>query len=279
MSRLRANFIINKDANGPIEATEGLKLTANKHTIYQTGSSVVDGNLNELIKFVSTASAVNEITITNSAVGTAPTLAPTGDDTNISLNITPKGTGSINIPSGNLSVTNGVTASTYNKVTITAPATSATLTIANSKALTVSNTLTFTGTDSSSINFATGGTVLYTTHSEQLYELDELSGINEVENTFKLFSNFQSVTITDPYKLIVTNNGIVQRPFSYNKEYVFLTHLLDSAKHDYTIDHNNNIKFTRSIDFSDEISMRTIHGETRATTKLYPFTAADIMFF
>jgi hypothetical protein len=52
-------------------------------------------------------------------------------------------------------------ATTINKVTITAPATSATLTIANGKTLTASNTLTFTGTDSSSVAFGAGGTVLY----------------------------------------------------------------------------------------------------------------------
>lgn len=77
-------------------------------------------------------------------------------------------------------------ATSINKVAITAPATSATLTIADgktltvsnsgtlaggdafvlaiaaAKTLTVSNTLTFTGTDSSSVAFGTGGTVLYT---------------------------------------------------------------------------------------------------------------------
>lgn len=53
------------------------------------------------------------------------------------------------------------TATSINKVTITAPATSATLTIANGKTLTCSNTLTFTGTDSSSVAFGAGGTVMY----------------------------------------------------------------------------------------------------------------------
>jgi hypothetical protein len=53
------------------------------------------------------------------------------------------------------------TATSVNKVTITAPATGSTLTIANGKTLTASNTLTFTGTDSSSVAFGAGGTVLY----------------------------------------------------------------------------------------------------------------------
>ena len=52
-------------------------------------------------------------------------------------------------------------ATSVNKVTITAPATSSTLTIADGKTLTASNTLTFTGTDSSSVAFGAGGTVLY----------------------------------------------------------------------------------------------------------------------
>ncbi len=54
------------------------------------------------------------------------------------------------------------TATSVNKVAITAPATSATLTIANGKTLSCSNTLTFTGTDSSSVAFGSGGTVVYT---------------------------------------------------------------------------------------------------------------------
>ena len=57
--------------------------------------------------------------------------------------------------------TGDITGGTYNKVTITAPATGSTLTIANGKTLTASNTLTFTGTDSSSVAFGAGGTVIY----------------------------------------------------------------------------------------------------------------------
>ena len=65
-------------------------------------------------------------------------------------------------PATTLDVNGGVAATTFNKLTITAPASSATLTVANGKTLTVSNTLTFTGTDSSSVAFGAGGTVAYT---------------------------------------------------------------------------------------------------------------------
>ena len=66
------------------------------------------------------------------------------------------GTFEVNASNGN------VTAGTVNKVTVTAPATGSTLTIADGKTLTASNTLTFTGTDASSVAFGAGGTVAYT---------------------------------------------------------------------------------------------------------------------
>jgi hypothetical protein len=60
------------------------------------GQSIGDGTL-ELVKFAETASAVNEITVTNSATGNAPEIASSGDDTNIDLKLTPKGTGKLNL--------------------------------------------------------------------------------------------------------------------------------------------------------------------------------------
>src|SRR3990167_2682989 len=51
------------------------------------------------------------------------------------------------------------TATSVNKVTITAPATSAVLTIADGKTLTISNSLTLTATDGSTFAIGTGGTL------------------------------------------------------------------------------------------------------------------------
>lgn len=72
------------------------------------------------------------------------------------------------------------TATTINKVTITAPATNATLTIAEGKTLTASNTLTFTGTDTSSVAFGAGGTVTYTSNKLSVFaptSSSELAGV------------------------------------------------------------------------------------------------------
>lgn len=72
------------------------------------------------------------------------------------------------------------TATSINKVALTAPATSATLTIANGKTLTASNTLTFTGTDTASIAFGGGGTATFTTDKLSVFAAtssSELAGV------------------------------------------------------------------------------------------------------
>lgn len=63
------------------------KLTGNDATAIQ------DPNANEIVKTSYVASAVNEVTVTNAATGNGPSITTTGGDSNVDLNITPKGTG------------------------------------------------------------------------------------------------------------------------------------------------------------------------------------------
>ncbi len=58
-------------------------------------TSLLDTNANETIAFTATASAVNEIAITNAATTTNPKLSVSGGDTNVSLILDAKGTGVI----------------------------------------------------------------------------------------------------------------------------------------------------------------------------------------
>ena len=61
------------------------------------GTSILDSSGNELFKISMTGSAVNEITIANAATGNGPSLTATGGDTNVNLNLIPKGSGSVEI--------------------------------------------------------------------------------------------------------------------------------------------------------------------------------------
>lgn len=58
---------------------------------------LVDSSGNEILKTASVASAVNELTLKNAATGNGPEVQATGGDTNIDLNLAPKGTGAVNI--------------------------------------------------------------------------------------------------------------------------------------------------------------------------------------
>jgi hypothetical protein len=63
-------------------------------------TKILDSSDNEIAIFERTASAVNELTFTNAATGSGASIAATGDDTNIDLVLSPKGTGVITVPSG-----------------------------------------------------------------------------------------------------------------------------------------------------------------------------------
>jgi len=83
--------------------------------IIDSGNSIQDDSNNEYIKFVKTGSAVNEITITNQISDSEPSISATGDDTDISLDLIPKGTGQV--------TSNGVAMGVSGKETIWVPAT------------------------------------------------------------------------------------------------------------------------------------------------------------
>lgn len=61
--------------------------------------AIRDANDNEQLIFTPTASAVNEFTVTNAATGNRPSIAATGGDANIGIDIIPKGTGVVKIQS------------------------------------------------------------------------------------------------------------------------------------------------------------------------------------
>jgi hypothetical protein len=76
----------------------------NWHAILNIGNptTLVDANGNESIILVATSSAVNEFTVANAATGNGPELRATGGDTDIDIELVPKGAGNVNITGGGL---------------------------------------------------------------------------------------------------------------------------------------------------------------------------------
>tara|TARA_R110000765_G_scaffold122802_1_gene219477 strand:+ start:1850 stop:3055 length:1206 start_codon:yes stop_codon:yes gene_type:complete len=76
-------------------------LTTKTLTSPRIGTSILDTGGNELALLTATGSAVNEITIANAAASSGPTISATGSsDSNIDLNINPKGTGRVTLGAG-----------------------------------------------------------------------------------------------------------------------------------------------------------------------------------
>ena len=79
----------------------GGNLDANGNNILiDNGNFIGDESGNEQIKFATTASAVNEVSVTNAATTNPPAISATGGDTNIDLNLIPKGIGRITLGAG-----------------------------------------------------------------------------------------------------------------------------------------------------------------------------------
>ena len=81
---------------GTVTLTGTQTLTNKTLTSPKIGTNILDTSGNELINFTATGSAVNELTIANAATGvTGPVISATGE-TNVGININPKGSGVLN---------------------------------------------------------------------------------------------------------------------------------------------------------------------------------------
>jgi hypothetical protein len=92
--------LTNKTLTSPTLNTAVLQLGASLDTngfdiAFDNATGIDDDSGNQQIIFNKTASAVNEVTLANAATGNNPTFTASGDDTNIGINLSPKGTGAV----------------------------------------------------------------------------------------------------------------------------------------------------------------------------------------
>jgi len=116
-------------------------LTDKTLTSPKVGTGINDTNGAELIKVTATSSAVNEVTVANAATGNNPTLSATGDDTNVGIDVTPKGTGEFNVTASFMS---GVFSDRVNAIGNTGAATTIDCDDANVFTATLNDNCTFT---------------------------------------------------------------------------------------------------------------------------------------
>ena len=108
--------------------------------------TIADTTGNEAIKITATGSAVNEFTVANAATGGDVTLSSTGDDTNISIAITPKGAGLVKIAEGDLAFGSTAITATAAELNVLdgSATTQATVTLQGTDGVVISDTNTMT---------------------------------------------------------------------------------------------------------------------------------------
>ena len=107
------------DIIASVDSSGNATIPASVQLVMSDGESINDTNSNELLKFGVTASAVNEVTLTNAATGNAPSLSATGGDTDVSVIFSAKGAGYI-LHRTKFSVLQGAAASKTTSTTLTA---------------------------------------------------------------------------------------------------------------------------------------------------------------
>jgi hypothetical protein len=156
-------------------------------------------------------------TITGSLTGAASlNVLKAGDSMTGTLSVTPVSGNAINVNggmftvvgsngntaiAGTLAVTGAVTGATYNKLTVTTPATGATLTVADGKTLTVNNTLAFSGTDSTAFILPSASDTLVGRTSTDTLTNKTLDNPIITGNTFFSGGHLVSVQTTPPVTL------------------------------------------------------------------------------
>ena len=149
------------------------------------GGFIADANGNQLVVFQTTGSAVNELEITNNASGSNPILAATGDDTNIGIALTPKGTGEIVIGAANLNYAGTAVTSTGAELNLVDGITAGT--VSASLAVIVDSNKDITGfrnvTLSGELDAATGDFSSTVDIAGQLTVADGSAGAPSISNT------------------------------------------------------------------------------------------------
>ncbi len=90
---------------GDVTLTGTQTLTNKTLTAPKIGTSILDTNGNELFLLTATSSAVNQLTYANAATGNAPAFTASGGDSNININLVPKGTGQVQANGSGLATT------------------------------------------------------------------------------------------------------------------------------------------------------------------------------
>ena len=164
-----------------------------------------------------TLSAVaSSIVIGTTAITSGTTTRVLYDNAGVIGEYTISGTGSVAMTTSPTFATptlGAATATSINKLTLTAPATAATLTLTNNKTFAVTNTLTLSGTDSTTMTFPTTSATIARTDAGQTFTGTNIFGITQVTSLAlggaTIGSNALAVTGTSTFSGAISSSSSV----------------------------------------------------------------------
>lgn len=113
-----------------------------------------------------------------------------------------------------------------------------------------------------------------TNSSFQIIPLDDISyQFDNIENTFVPRYQGDMVSITNPYRLMVTLDGLQQK--FLEPEYVFQSPMLKSG---FMVDYDGNLRFSPIPTAGESFDAKVLPGATTPEYRtMYPFNPMDIL--
>jgi hypothetical protein len=108
------------------------------------------------------------------------------------------------------------------------------------------------------------------------YDFDDISYITDgVTTIFPLTYNTSNVSVSSPWNLIISINGLLQSAFANTQEVLWMSHVKNSAK-GYTLNDDGRVLFADPPPAGSDVMIRLVPGTPAQNTKIYPFKATDI---
>ena len=185
-----------------------------------------------------------------------------------------QGGATVKVAVSDLTAGRAVTASSINKVAITAPATASTLTIADGKTLTASNTLTLAGTDATTQTFPTTNATIARTDAAQTFTGDQTFGTgNLVQGTAAKGFNFTANTPA-------AGATLTSQLFNWYEEGTYLATLIPSTSGTITLQANYDVlaytKIGRMVHVQGTLTVNATSLPIGAIKLAIPFAIANL---
>jgi len=110
-----------------------------------------------------------------------------------------------------------------------------------------------------------------------VYDLDDISYITDgITNIFPLTYNTSNVSVSSPWNLMISINGLLQSAYANSYETLWMSFVTNGAK-GYTLDSGGGVRFADPPPAGSDVMIRLVPGTPAANAKVYPFRPTDIL--